>query len=191
MPMEKNGVDPLARARELSLAGLLGALGLLLPIGFHALGWGGKILLPMHLPIVVAGFLVGPGTAASLGLVVPLLSAALTGMPPLAPPLAVLMAFELAAKAGAISLLYRSLRAPLWLALLVGIVVDWAVLAAAVWLAAGFFAVKAGPLPYVWAAIALSIPGTALQLLAAPAAVLAIQRRLPGLQPGQPAKVGR
>ncbi|MDI6828708.1 MAG: hypothetical protein QME62_09515, partial [Armatimonadota bacterium] len=92
--------DPLVTARELAIAGLLGALGLLLPIAFHALGWGGRVFLPMHLPIMAAAFLISPGTAVSVAVVVPFLSAVLTGMPPLAPPVAVLMAIELAVKAG-------------------------------------------------------------------------------------------
>jgi len=178
-----SGPDALSRARELALAGLMGALGLLLPIAFHALGWGGKVFLPMHLPIVVAGFLVSPATAISLGIVVPLLSGALTGMPPLAPPIAVLMAGELAVKAGTTSLLYRSLRAPMWLALPVAIVADWAVLALAVSLAADFFAIKASPFQYVWAAILIGLPGTILQLVAVPATVLAVERRMPQLRP--------
>jgi len=178
-----SGRDALSRARELALAGLMGALGLLLPIGFHALGWGGQVFLPMHLPVVVAGFLVSPAMAVSLGVVVPFLSSVLTGMPPLASPIAPLMALELAAKAGVASLLYRSLRAPMWLALPVAIVADWAVLALAVSLAAGFFAIRAAPFQYAWAAILIGLPGTILQLVAVPAAVLAIERRVPRLRP--------
>jgi len=175
----KRGKDALWQARELSLAGLLGALGLLLPVGFHALGWGGKIFLPMHLPIVAAGFVLGPATAAGLGLVVPLLSLALTGMPPL--PLAPLMSVELMVKAGVASLLYRVLRLPIWIALPVALVADWVVLALAVLLAAGFLNIKAGALAYVAAVIVAGLPGTALQLAAVPAAVAAIERRLPRL----------
>jgi hypothetical protein len=161
----------------------MGALGLLLPIAFHALGWGGKVFLPMHLPIVVAGFLVSPATAISLGIVVPLLSGALTGMPPLAPPLALLMAMELAAKAGVASVLYRTLRAPMWLALPIALAADWVVIILAASFAGGFFAVKAAPAQYVWAVIVIGLPGTILQLIMVPTAVLAIQRRLPQLRP--------
>ena len=183
MTMSRRGPDALSRAREFSLAGLLGALGLMLPVGFHALGWGGKVFLPMHLPIVVAGFLVSPATAISLGVAVPFLSSVLTGMPPLAPPIAPLMALELAAKAGTASLLYRSLRAPMCLALPRAIVADWAVLALAVSLAAGFFAIKTGAFHYVLVATVVSVPGTMLQLVTVPLAVLAIERRMPRLRP--------
>lgn len=177
--------DALARARQLSRAGLLGALGLLLPIGFHALGWGGKVFLPMHLPVTAAGFLVSPGTAVSVGVIVPFLSSVLTGMPPLAPPIAPLMAVELAAKAGVASVLYRSLRLPLWVALLAAIVADWVVLAVAAWLAAGIFAIEAGAIHYVTVAIVVGLPGTVLQVVAVPVTVLAAEKRLPRLRPAR------
>lgn len=171
--------DPLSRARELSLAGLLGALGLLLPIGFHMLGWLGKVFLPMHLPIVVGGFLLSAGTAAGLGLIVPLLSGALTGMPPF--PLAPLMSAELAVKAVVASLLYRRLGAPMWLALPAALIADWLVLALAALALADFFAIGRPPLAYVLGVIALGWPGTLLQLIGVPAAVKTIERRVPRL----------
>jgi hypothetical protein len=175
--------DPLSRARELSLAGLLGALGLLLPIGFHMLGWAGKMFLPMHLPIVVGGFLLGAGTAASLGLIVPLLSASLTGMPPFAPPVAPLMSVELAVKAAVISVLHRRLRAPIGVALGAGLIADWLVLAAAALAFADFLAIEKAPLAYVLGVIQLSLPGTVLQIVGVPLAVRVIARRAPRLAP--------
>ncbi|UCC69892.1 MAG: ECF transporter S component [Armatimonadota bacterium] len=169
---------------------MLGALGLLLPIGFHALGWGGKVFLPMHLPVVVAGFLVSPATAVSLGVVVPLLSSVLTGMPPLAPPVAALMALELATKAGLASVLYRSLRLPMSVVLLAAIVADWAVLGVAVWWGAGAFGIESGVFTYIAGVIALGLPGTILQLVAVPVTVTAIQRRVPRLRPTKRGETG-
>lgn len=185
-----SGQDALVRARELALAGLLGALGLLLPIGFHALGWGGKIFLPMHLPVLAAGFLVSPATAVSIGIVVPLLSSLLTGMPPLAPPVAALMALELAAKAGLASVLYRTLRLPMWVVLPVVIFADWGVLAVAVWWGAALFEIKGSVLDYVVGAVLLSLPGTIVQLVIVPAMVVAVQRRVPRLRPGNADGIG-
>ena len=178
---EKTGRDPLWRARELSLAGLLGALALLLPVVFHALGGPalGRVFLPMHLPIIVAGFVVGPPTAAGLGIVVPLLSSALTGMPPL--PLAPLMSVELMMKAGVASLVYRVLRLPMWVALPLALVVDWMVLALAAALAGHLFGIDASPLTYVGGVIVVGLPGTLAQLLVVPLGVAAIERRLPRL----------
>mgnify|MGYP000881689675 CR=1 FL=1 len=70
-------------------------------VHFHALGPGvGPIFLPMYLPILALGLLASWRTTVLVGLIAPLLSAVLTGMPPLAPPVALLMAAELAALAG-------------------------------------------------------------------------------------------
>lgn len=41
----------------------------------------GEMLLPMHLPIILAGLLIGPYAAGIAGLLSPLISFALTGMP--------------------------------------------------------------------------------------------------------------
>jgi hypothetical protein len=134
----------------------------------------------MHLPIVVGGFLLSAGRAATLGLVVPLLSAVLTGMPPII-PIAPLMSVELMAKAGVASMLYRQLRAPMWVALPLALIADWAVLAVAAMLFGAFFAIDKPPLAYVLGVIVLSWPGTVLQLVGAPLAVKTIERRVPRL----------
>lgn len=59
-----------------------------LPQLLHMLGYAsgigtllGEILLPMHLPIILAGLLIGPYAAGAAGLLSPLISFALTGMP--------------------------------------------------------------------------------------------------------------
>jgi hypothetical protein len=93
-------------ARDLAFGGLFGAAALLLPVVFHALQLG-RAFMPMYLPLVALGFLVGPRVAATKAVAVPLLSAAVTGMPPLYPPIAPVMALELGLMAGCIALLCR------------------------------------------------------------------------------------
>jgi hypothetical protein len=89
-------------ARDLAYCGLLGAAGLLLPVVFHLFRLG-HILMPMYLPLVTLAFFVRPLPAAATAAIVPLLSAAVTGMPPLYPPVAPVMALELAAMTAAIA----------------------------------------------------------------------------------------
>ena len=89
-------------ARDYAYGGLFGAAALLLPTIFHLLHLG-SVFLPMYVPLVALGFLVRPGAAACTALLVPLISAALTGMPPFYPPVAVVMAVELAVMAGLIA----------------------------------------------------------------------------------------
>jgi len=84
--------------RELALSGLFGAAALVLPFLFHLVHLG-SLFMPMYLPLVTLAFLVRPAPAAVTALVAPLLSAALTGMPPFYPPVAVFMGLELGAMA--------------------------------------------------------------------------------------------
>lgn len=84
-----------ATPRELAFAGVFGAAAFLLPVVFHMLQLG-KLFMPMYLPLVALAFFVRPATAAATAFVVPPLSGLLTGMPPFHPPIAVMMAIELA-----------------------------------------------------------------------------------------------
>ena len=83
------------RPRDLAYSALFGAAALLLPTLFHLVHLG-HVFMPMYLPLVALAFFVGPLAAALTGLLVPLLSGAVTGMPPFYPPIAVCMALELA-----------------------------------------------------------------------------------------------
>ena len=91
------------------------------------------------------------------------------------------MSVELAVKALVVSVLYRRLRATMWVALGAGLIADWLVLAAAALALADFLAIERPPMAYVLGIIALSWPGTVLQIVGVPLAVRAIQRRVPRL----------
>ncbi|MDR0531701.1 MAG: ECF transporter S component [Oscillospiraceae bacterium] len=80
----------------LTLSALFLALGVLLPQAFHlVLGQqGGQILLPMHIPVLLAGCFLGWQYGLFVGAFTPLLSFFLTQMPPV--PNVFLMMAELA-----------------------------------------------------------------------------------------------
>ncbi|MEW6756351.1 MAG: hypothetical protein AB1505_36070, partial [Candidatus Latescibacterota bacterium] len=84
--------------REVTWSAVFAALGMGVPVLFHALGLG-PTFLPMLLPVLAAGLSLRPLAAALVGLVTPLLSGLLTGMPPLV-PVGGVMAAEGAALAG-------------------------------------------------------------------------------------------
>jgi len=104
-------------ARDLAYCGLFGAAALLLPVVFHVFRLG-HVFMPMYLPLVTLAFFVRPSAAAATAFVVPLLSGALTGMPPFYPPVAGLMSLELAAMTAVISaVVSQRPRANEWLVL--------------------------------------------------------------------------
>jgi thiamine transporter ThiT len=94
--------------RQLVLAAMFTALGVLLPVVLHPFGIAGQVFLPMHIPVLLCGFIVGWRFGALVGLIVPLISAALTGMPPVW-PIGVSMALELAAYGFFAGFLYEKL----------------------------------------------------------------------------------
>ena len=50
----------LRKARDLALGGMMGALGVLIPIAFHAVGGAGPVFLPMFLPVSLRIFFIFP-----------------------------------------------------------------------------------------------------------------------------------
>lgn len=95
--------------RNLVLAALFVAMGILLPIAFHALPNGGKSFSPMHIPVLLCGFVCPWPLALLVGVLTPLLSSILTGMPPFGMPFMIAMIPELACYALLAALLYKLL----------------------------------------------------------------------------------
>ena len=57
------------------------ALGVILPQAFHVIPNAGSILLPMHIPVLIAGFVCGPFYGFIIGLLTPFLSHVIFSMP--------------------------------------------------------------------------------------------------------------
>ena len=95
--------------KRLTVGGLMLAAGVVIPWIFHSLGISefGKMFLPMHLSVFVAGVFLGQYYGLGIGLLTPLLNS-LFGMPTF--PMNLIMAFELAAY-GFFSGLFTSYKA--------------------------------------------------------------------------------
>lgn len=93
--------------RHLVYAAVCLALCMLLPFLTGQIPQIGSALSPMHIPVLLAGFLCGPWWALAVGFVAPMLRHVWMGMPPLITAIA--MSFELAAYGLFSGLLYRLL----------------------------------------------------------------------------------
>jgi hypothetical protein len=93
--------------KKIVLTGLFMALGVIIPQFFHLFGLG-RVWLPMHLPVLVCGIIVGWQYGLIAGFTVPFLSMIITGMPSF--PDALPMSFELGAYGASIGLLFRICR---------------------------------------------------------------------------------
>lgn len=70
--------------RKMILCALCVALCVVLPLAFHGIPNAGVVLCPMHIPVLLCGLIAGWQYGAVCGLLGPLVSAVLTGMPPAA-----------------------------------------------------------------------------------------------------------
>lgn len=70
--------------RNMTMAAVCVALCVVLPIAFHSIPDAGTVFLPMHIPVLICGMTCGWPYGLLCGLMGPLISSALTGMPPIA-----------------------------------------------------------------------------------------------------------
>jgi riboflavin transporter FmnP len=94
--------------KKLVLSGLFLALGLLMPFLTGQIPSLGNKLLPMHIPVLLCGFICGWPCGLIVGFITPVFRSILLGMPPMFPT-AVAMSFELAAYGFLSGLLYKML----------------------------------------------------------------------------------
>ena len=95
-------------AKHMVLAAFFLALGIIMPFLTGQIPGIGNMLLPMHIPVLVCGYVCGWQWGLAVGFLVPLLPGALFGMPPMMPTAAA-MAFELAAYGAVTGILNRVL----------------------------------------------------------------------------------
>lgn len=160
--------------KELVLSGLLLATGIILPSIFHIFGMTGPIALPMHIPVLIGGLLLSPSLALCLGVVTPLISGILTGMPVLF-PMAIIMAFELGAYGLVAALLTRKIKLSVIPSLIISMISGRVVAGFVVAALVQMFGVKMNPIMYVKGAIITGLPGIIIQIIFVPALIYAIK----------------
>lgn len=161
-------VAPLNKSpvRTLTYSAICLALALVLPFLTGQIPQIGSALCPMHLPVLLAGFLCGPWWAAAVGFVAPLLRHAMFSMPPLLTAIA--MAFELCTYGLVSGLLWRKSSknvTNIYLSLIIAMVAG-----RLVWGAAQVVILGLSDSAFSWAAfwagaIANAVPGIIVQLI--------------------------
>lgn len=180
----------MSRTLRLVFAALCLALCVVLPLAFHAIANAGSIFLPMHIPVLLCGLVCGWPFGLACGVLGPVISSLVTGMPPAAylPS----MAIELAVYGLVSGLMMQHVRAgkTLWdtaLSLVASMLAGRVVfsLLNALIFRAGAYSLS------VWltAAFATGLPGIAIQLALIPALVFALERAklIPRRYPKAPA----
>lgn len=116
-----------SKTKELVQAALFLAIGLIVPYIFHTTGIPGQVFLPMHIPVLLCGFILGGRYGLLVGFITPFLNSLLTGMPPMYPG-AVAMGFELAAYGFIAGYMYRRRKNNLIISLITAMIIGRIVL---------------------------------------------------------------
>ena len=70
------------KTKNFTLTAMCLALGVILPQAFHMIPNAGNIFLPMHIPVLICGFICGPFYGLTVGIITPYLSHIIFSMPP-------------------------------------------------------------------------------------------------------------
>ncbi len=108
------------KTKDLTFSAMLIALGVVLPIVTHTIA-AGPVLLPMHIPVIIAGFVLKPKNALLVGVLTPILSSVLTKMPPIYPILP-MMVVELGTYGLVTSIIVNKYDINIWLTLIISMV---------------------------------------------------------------------
>lgn len=170
--MNKNSI------RNLTSAAICLALCMVLPFLTGQIPQIGSALSPMHIPVLLGGFICGPWWAMAVGFVAPLLRFALFGMPPLFPT-GLAMSVELAAYGLIAGMLYTKLPkrttniyVSLVAAMLAGRIVWGIMMVVLMGLSGSVFTLAA----FVAGAFTNAIPGIVVHIVFIPMLVLALQK---------------
>ena len=164
--------------KKLVLSGLFLALALVLPVFTGQIPQIGGMLCPMHLPVILCGFVCGGGWGAAVGFVAPLLRYLLFQMPPIYPT-GLAMAFEMAVYGFVCGWLYLRLSGHKWR--IYPALISAMVLGRVVWgivrlILAGLSAQSFTMAAFISGALLTAVPGILLQLVLVPLLVTALER---------------
>lgn len=162
----------MSQIKKLVAAALCTAMGLLFPSLFHLFGGTGPVFLPMHIPVLICGFLCGPQYGLLCGLIVPLLSST-TGMPVLFPT-GISMMFELGVYGFCAGLFSK--RLPVYPSLILAMLLGRAASGLSMALLMGMAGRPYGLAAFLTGAFVTAMPGIIIQLVFVPLLVTAVRR---------------
>ena len=165
--------------KKLVLAGLFLALAFVLPFLTGQIPEIGSKLCPMHIPILLCGFICGPQWGLAVGFTAPLLRSLTLGMPILFPS-ALCMAFELAVYGLVAGLAHKLLPRKkffIYLSLLLSMIAGRLVWGVAMFICLGSTGGTFTAAAFLAGAFTNAVPGIIVQLILVPLTVMAIEKK--------------
>lgn len=159
------------------LSALFLAMAYVLPFFTGQIPQIGAMLCPMHIPVLLCGFICGWPWGLGVGVIAPLLRSVTLGMPPFFPT-ALCMAFELATYGAIAGLMHKMLpkkKGFLYVSLLVAMIAGRLVWGAAMFVCLGINGGSFGFSAFLAGAITNAIPGIILQIVLVPVVVMVLE----------------
>ena len=164
--------------KNLTTSGVCLALCILLPFLTGQIPQIGSALSPMHIPVLLCGFIAGPYYAGVVGFIAPLLRFLLLGMPPIMPT-GIAMCYELAVYGIVSGLLYRIL--PKKTAFIYVSLIGAMLSGRFVWGVARLLLSGVAGMPFTWelfmsGAFINAVPGIIVHIILIPVIVMALKK---------------
>ena len=166
------------RIRKLTFSALYLAIALMLPFITGQIPEIGAMLSPMHIPVLLCGFVCGWPWGLAVGLIAPMMRSVLFGMPAMFPT-AVAMTFELAVYGAVSGILYKLLPRRTWsiyVSLIAAMIAGRIVWGAARFALAGLSRSEFPMSAFLAGAVLNAIPGIILHIVLIPILVIVLEK---------------
>lgn len=163
---------------NLALSAMFLALAYVMPFLTGQVPQIGSMLCPMHIPVILCGFVCGAPWGLIVGFVAPLLRSMILGMPLLFPA-AVGMAFELATYGLLSGILYRAFpkkKGYIYVTMIISMIVGRLVWGIVRFACIGFDASKFGITAFWAGAVTNALPGIILQIILIPIVIMFLEK---------------
>jgi len=161
------------------LAALFLALAYVMPFLTGQIPKIGSMLCPLHIPILLCGFICGWPWGLVIGFIAPLFRSLTLGMPPLFPK-AICMAFELAAYGAVVGLMHKTLprkKIYIYVSLLTAMIIGRLIWGAAMFVFMGLNGGSFTFTAFIAGAFTNALPGIIIQIVLIPLLVMLLDRR--------------
>lgn len=163
---------------NLALAAMFLALAFVMPFLTGQIQQIGNMLCPMHIPVILCGFVCGGPWGLAVGFIAPFLRSLIMGMPPLYPT-ALAMAFELAVYGLVSGVLYRIFpkkKGYIYCSLIIPMILGRLVWGAVQFICMGLDSSEFGFTAFWAGAVTNALPGIVLQVILIPVVVMLLEK---------------
>lgn len=165
--------------KKMALSAMMLALAYVLPFVTGQIPEIGNMLCPMHIPVLLCGFLCGVPYGLVVGFFAPLLRSMILGMPPMFPK-AICMAFELAVYGMVSGYMHNKLpkkKGYIYLSLVTAMIAGRVVWGGAMYLCMGISDGAFGFSAFLAGAVTNAIPGIMIQLVLIPVVIMLAEKQ--------------